>query len=249
MLNATSSHPAPLIASIPYGQYLRLKRNCSEGAHFESEARALRLRLRLRGYSNRCLKIAYLKAKNKDRSALIHDRQTPISGLRFITRFSGQHKQIRAILEKYWYLLKGDAKVSKHLKDFPEITFRRSQSLRDTLVHSHYAPKSLTKTRSRCTRPCHKCNFCCHLYASSHINLPNGRLYRPNFLVTCQLKVLYIAWFVAVVGFMLARQNTLSSTTSGTMFPWCVGRKWRRPLAVTLVFITILMIPTCIFLP
>lgn len=55
-LHTTSSHPASLmIASVPYGQYLRLKRNCSENAHFEQNAKALQTRLKQRGYSSKCL--------------------------------------------------------------------------------------------------------------------------------------------------------------------------------------------------
>lgn len=117
--DATSSHPASLIASVPYGQYLRLKRNWSENAQFEQEAKALQICLKQRGYSNKCLKNAYLKAKYQDRSNLIHGHKVSkvYTGVRTIRRFSGQHQQMRDIMQKYWYLLMGDASVSKHLKN------------------------------------------------------------------------------------------------------------------------------------
>lgn len=174
--------------NVPYGQYLRLRRNCSENAHFESEARALRERLKARGYSNKCLKRAYLRAKKSDRSQLIHGRTNPKldPGLRLITTFSGQHQQMRDLLQKHWYLLMGDPNVSKHLKDHPGITYRRSRSIRDHIVHSHYAPLSATDTKNKGTKPCHKCDFCRYIYASRNIILPNGQLYNPNFLATCQ---------------------------------------------------------------
>lgn len=127
-------------ASVPYGQYLRLRRNCSLDTDFEAEAKLLRSRFLERGYSNKCLKKAYTRAKQQDRRSLLHDPKLPKSnpGVRLITKFSGQHHQIRTILEKYWYLLTSDDMVSKHINTSPEITFKRSCSLRDNLVHSHH---------------------------------------------------------------------------------------------------------------
>lgn len=195
LLHATSSHPAPLIANVPYGQYLRLKRNCSEHFQFEQEAKALQICLRQQGYSKKCLKRPYLKAKNQDKSTLIHVKKKPKAnvGVRLITRFSGQHQQVRDILKKYWYLLMGDGNVSKHLKEFPEITYKRSRSLRDKFVHSHYAPQQAAPDERKGTRPCHKCNYCRHIYASRHILLSDGRMYKPKFLATCQsIGIVYI---------------------------------------------------------
>lgn len=125
LVHATSSHPGPLVASVPYGQYLRLRRNCSENSHFETEAKALQNRLLSRCYSRKCLKKAYLKAKYRERSFVIHSprKVKPVEGVRLITRFSGQHRQMRDLLQQHLYLLTGDPLVSKHLKQHPEITF------------------------------------------------------------------------------------------------------------------------------
>lgn len=42
ILEASSFHPKPLLASIPYGQYIRAKQNCSSDVLFEKEAAVLR---------------------------------------------------------------------------------------------------------------------------------------------------------------------------------------------------------------
>lgn len=55
MLHDTSAHPASLICSIPYGQYLWLKRNCSDIDVFETEAKCLHDRLHAKGCSKKCL--------------------------------------------------------------------------------------------------------------------------------------------------------------------------------------------------
>lgn len=132
LLHTNISHPLSMITNVLYGQYLRLRRNCNESVHFEHEAKTLIDRLRLWGYSNKCLRKAYIRAKKQDRSHLIHGQTPkPDPGLRLITRFSGQHRQVRNLLQKHWYLLMGDSNVSKHLKDHPEITYRWSRSIRD----------------------------------------------------------------------------------------------------------------------
>lgn len=123
-------------------------------------------------------KKAYLKAKNQNRSLLIHGHKVPKvnTGVRLINRFSGQHRQVRDIMQKYWYLL---------IKDYPEITYKRSWSLKDNFVHSHYAPKSAILNKAKGTRPCHKRNFCRYIHSSSHVTLPDGRQHKPKFSATC----------------------------------------------------------------
>lgn len=115
LLHANSSHPTPLITSVPYGQYLRAKRNCSDESDFEKEAKCLHLRFLNRGYSKKCLKKAYLRAKNQNRASLLHNIRSKKAnpGVRLITTYSSQHKQIRDILNKYWYLLMGDRAIMK----------------------------------------------------------------------------------------------------------------------------------------
>lgn len=56
ILHTSSSYPKALILSIPYGQYLRLRRNCSTDTQFIHEANSLRHRLFDRGYSTASLK-------------------------------------------------------------------------------------------------------------------------------------------------------------------------------------------------
>ena len=136
LLHATSSHPKSLISNIPYGQYLRIRRNCSTDSNFEYEAKLLQQRFQERGYSKKGLKKAYLRAKKQKRSSLLHDPKAPKTdpGMRLITRFSGHHQKVRSILQKYWCLLLSDNTVAKHIQDHPQITFKKSRSLRDRLV-------------------------------------------------------------------------------------------------------------------
>lgn len=71
ILRANSGQPTSLVKSIPYGQYLRLKRNCSWQKEFQFKANKLKERLIAHGYSKKILKKAYQKANDRDRKGLV----------------------------------------------------------------------------------------------------------------------------------------------------------------------------------
>lgn len=141
ILHASSFHPCALIASIPYSQYLRIRRNCLDSGVFKKEADLLRTRLLTRGYSKTCLKKAYNRACTRTRNDLLHNpssktrRENPIS---IITRFSNQQKWIKSIVQKYWHVLTMDPIIGPFVPKIPVLTFRRARSLRDQLVSSEF---------------------------------------------------------------------------------------------------------------
>lgn len=98
---------SPLVCSIPYGQYLRLQRNCSDDKKFKMEADQLYIRLSSRGYSRTCLKKAYNRVIGKQRVELLSKvTKRPMPNTTWvITTYSDQHKQIRDIMYKHWHLL------------------------------------------------------------------------------------------------------------------------------------------------
>lgn len=71
ILRADSAHPQPLVTSIPYGQYIKLKRNCSSDSEFRKESDLLRSRLLERGYNHRSLKWAFNRVVNRNRLELL----------------------------------------------------------------------------------------------------------------------------------------------------------------------------------
>ncbi|XP_069618466.1 uncharacterized protein [Ranitomeya imitator] len=79
LLHATSQHPKSTTNSIPIGQYLRIKRICSEEDQFETQAKTLRDRFRDRGYNRRAIQKGYWRAKNTPRQQLLHKNSvTPV---------------------------------------------------------------------------------------------------------------------------------------------------------------------------
>ncbi|XP_077344465.1 uncharacterized protein LOC143988608 [Lithobates pipiens] len=197
VLHATSFHPISLINSIPYSQYLRLKRNCSKNSDFNIAADDLYQRLRKRGYSHKCLKRAYNRVKPKTRTSLIFSTRRPNTNdsVRIITRYSNQHRKFKEILHKFWPLLLADPITKKHIKNFPEVTFKRVPSLKDKLVHSHFEqPKLDTREVTSGTFPCGHCDVCCYVNSHTKLKLPNGKWHSIKHRVTCQTQgVIYLA--------------------------------------------------------
>lgn len=72
VLHADSFHPTPLI---PFGQYLRLSRNCPDDNFLKEEAGKLQDILLERGYSQSCLRRAFNKAATKSRNDLLFKSQ------------------------------------------------------------------------------------------------------------------------------------------------------------------------------
>lgn len=118
ILHASSAHPRSLLDSIPYSQFLRLRRNCTLDADFHHAAYYLYSRLHQRGYSKSLLKKAFNKVVKLNKKYLIHSKRSPSvdQSVRIITQFSQQHTQMKGILTKYWPLLTADNTIKKYIK-------------------------------------------------------------------------------------------------------------------------------------
>ncbi|CAJ0961224.1 unnamed protein product [Ranitomeya imitator] len=135
-LHASSSHPQPLISSIPVGQFLRAKRICSSEENFKEQANILTTRFQERGYSNRSIKRGLKRAEKANRTELLKQRTktTHDAPVRFITTYNNGWRDMKTALTKYWPLLKIDKTLSKHLFDHPSITYKKSPNLKDQLI-------------------------------------------------------------------------------------------------------------------
>lgn len=98
------------------------------------------------------------------------------------------------ILDTHWYLLQEDPILRKYVNTYPEIVFRRTNSLRDKLVFSHYtAYKPYAPKLPLGTSRCGNCTFCPWVLPGHQVLLPNGEVYYPKFSTTCNRQgVIYL---------------------------------------------------------
>ncbi|XP_073460898.1 uncharacterized protein [Aquarana catesbeiana] len=188
LLHASSFHPKPLLTSIPYSQYLRARRNCSDDTRFKMEANALKKRLLERGYSNTCLKKAYKRALNQSRRDLLNAQKQPSKDetIRIITTYSSEHRQIKRILNKYWHLLTMDQTLAPFVPSAPTVTYRRPPSIGDKIVNSEYKTCKGDPCKVLGTYMCGGCHYCQYMDKRKNIILPNGQRFTPKHYVNCK---------------------------------------------------------------
>ncbi|XP_068115282.1 zinc finger protein 27-like [Hyperolius riggenbachi] len=199
-LHASSAHPTHTIRGIPTGQYLRARHNCSDEIAFEKEAKLLRSRFRERGYKDRWLKKAYKRAKTADRTTLLikKNKDNPSNNFtRLITRFNDQNREVDRILARHWHVLTNDKIVRDFVAPSPQVTYKRSKTLRDSVTSSHFWGK--TGPQRHCTvtgtYSCGGCVYCQYLQVGRSVVLPNGRQWNLRHFVNCNtVGVIYLLY-------------------------------------------------------
>ncbi|KAM4050243.1 uncharacterized protein ACNLHF_014747 isoform 1-T1 [Anomaloglossus baeobatrachus] len=197
LLHASSGHPKFTINAIPTGQFIRLKRICSETGVFEDRANEMRDRFRARGYSTRSIKKAYKRARSTPRDQLLlrfnpNTTRCTEPKIRFVSSFNRQWEHIRGILSKHWPVLQTEPVLRNTLPDRPLMTARRGRSLRDMLVHSHYSrPNKLPFSTGRPlvgSFPCGSCIACRHgniVRATSFTSSSGARTFDIRHYISC----------------------------------------------------------------
>lgn len=112
LLHAQSAHPKPLVRSIPYSQYLRLRK-----------LTLFEITLLARGYSRILLCKTFIGVYKLSREDLLFKVKTKSrsKSVRLLTTYNRQHSVLPQILQKHW-CIPNDSILSKYLRDVPEIT-------------------------------------------------------------------------------------------------------------------------------
>ncbi|XP_053575241.1 LOW QUALITY PROTEIN: histone-lysine N-methyltransferase, H3 lysine-36 specific [Bombina bombina] len=135
LLHSTSAHAPGTMRSLPTGEFLRLRRNCSEAQTFELRALDLEERLLKRGYSKRSIKKAKQRARLTPRQNLLHKRQKKTNSQipRLILTHNTQTPQIINIIKKHWNILMTDPLLKTTLGPSPSFGFRRTKNIKDII--------------------------------------------------------------------------------------------------------------------
>ncbi|XP_075706647.1 uncharacterized protein LOC142741141 [Rhinoderma darwinii] len=144
LLHASSFHPSHVIRAIPTGQFLRARRVCDSDSNFERESQCLRTRFIQRGYPKKDIEKGYHRACHSNRNNLLtqQKRKNTDDIVRLITPYNSQWMEIRNIVTRFWPILLTDPDLKKHLPPKPQLTAKRSKTLGDHLVRSHYSAPS-----------------------------------------------------------------------------------------------------------
>ena len=208
----SSEHPRHLLKGIPYSQFLRVKRICSDQGDFVKNAYMLAGHFVRRGYPIALVTKALERAEKLERSDLL-DKQLLSSNNQMalkpqgtktfycITTHNPKNPPIREVITTNWEIL-GKTKTTRPLLD-SNIVFglRRNKNLSDQLVRASTSQKDEQRSPLAETRPCNKiekCRYCpllnttgkfiCKTNGKTYINKTKINCHSSNiiYLITCR---------------------------------------------------------------
>ena len=205
-LHRNSCHPRQVFTSLPYGEFLRVRRNCSDNASFDLYAARLKQAFCNRGYDPQEFQTALDKARNQDRTQLLskglptdilplvseeetNDEAEPSTpGPSFLVLTHHPENQVfRQIISNNWDLL-GASDTTRYLYDAGfKIGSGRNRRLRDILVHSSIPlPHKRGKQGKRINEcPETTCIFCDSIDKSGHIHSHTTK-HESKYNICCQ---------------------------------------------------------------
>ena len=134
----SSSHPDHTKQSIPFSQFLRLRRLCSEDEDFLSKSLEMRV-FCPSGYPISLLDTAFSKASQILRSETLSKSVTYVTDHNrtpLVITFHPFNFKVRDVIRKNFHILKNDPETSSIFSNNPLVSFRHSKNIRETLVHS-----------------------------------------------------------------------------------------------------------------
>ena len=190
-LRYDSCHPKHCTKSLPYSQFLRIRRICSKTSDFEKHSKSMKDHFSKRGYPPKDLEIAYNKAKNQDRMLLMNPANKPNSEpeknrIFAISTYHPTTRSFKDTIQQNWDFLSRH-KTTRQIHE-SKITFgyRRPKNIREYLVRAKIPTKNRKppKPTPKCSKT--NCQYCTKLNKSGNIIDPfSKRSYNTIRNATC----------------------------------------------------------------
>jgi len=136
----SSAHPQRCKDSIPYSQFLRIRRLCSRIMDFETHVFLLSEHFLRRQYPEDLILDAAVLARRLDRGTLLEQERKNNNqenkDVFLITTFHPNDNSLREIVKKNWDILGQSAHTEYLFKKKLVVGYRRPKNLRDNLVHA-----------------------------------------------------------------------------------------------------------------
>ena len=189
-LHYKSSHPKHQKESIPFSQYLRMKRNNSTDEGAKQSIDKLEQAFHQRGYPKITLDRSKTAVEPTTQLDLLNnpipDQKKTNDKIIFVTTYHPGAPAIKKSIMKYSRILNQHPHTN-HLVDSSFITaFRRPSNLRDILVHSRYKPMDIQPPKGtyRCNKNCHSCQHILEL--PTYTNTDGTKTFSTKSHITCE---------------------------------------------------------------
>lgn len=108
ILHYRSWHPQSLKDNLPYGQLLRMRRNCTSIIEYDDHAESFCKEMQTRGYPKKLLKHSFKRARFTPREVLLEQKlQKPVEQLVCVTTYGAHSNKFKKVILKNWHLLEG----------------------------------------------------------------------------------------------------------------------------------------------
>jgi peptide-methionine (R)-S-oxide reductase len=200
----SSSHPKHLLRSLPYSQFLRIRRICNHIDDYDKNAAIIGNHFTRRGYPDTLIMEAMIKARRMDRASLLKPKPATQSGQSFndlfvVTNFNPDCSALKDIVQENWSLLGRTNTTDTVYNKNPVYGYRRNKNLKDILVHAKIVPEPTsthTITQRKVDRLCKSktCRYCprldktgkvCNSHQSIEFNTKTNITCNSNNLIYC----------------------------------------------------------------
>ena len=193
-LEFNSCHPPQNKNSIPYSQFLRIRRNCTEWEDFLQNGLKLSAYFSIRGYPIELVTKAFLDTNRLTRNEILVEKSNSVMDdtdkkLFLILDFNPSLPPIKEWLLELWPILYKSSGTRKLVDVQPIIGYRRPKNLQDILVTSDLPEIKWLAGRNRISIPrCNRsaCRHCPVLDRTGWIRSHStGRKYRTQTRISC----------------------------------------------------------------
>ena len=152
-----SNHPPACKRSIPFSQFLRLRRLCSDDDDFHAKALEMKSFFLSRDYPSSLIDNALLRASNVNRDTLLHrDSRSSNHRISLVLTYHHSVSSIPHAIHNNWHHLSEDDEIGNRFSFIEPVTaYRRGRNLKDLLMYNDLhevstPPGTFTCGRSRC---------------------------------------------------------------------------------------------------
>ena len=150
-LHYNAYHPLQQKNNIPYGQYLRVKKICSNTKEAEEATLDVKNKFIKRGYPESILDKQLKKSEDTKREELLQEKpKNRDNKIPFVATFNKTLPNIRQTFDRHWHLLLTNPMIAQNFTNKPILAFRRNKNLRDLIGQTHLAAnKKIIKSKKK----------------------------------------------------------------------------------------------------
>ena len=180
----TSSHPTHCRNAIPFSQFLRLRRICSDDGDYDIKSAEMASFFDYRGFPKNLITTSRQRAKGISRERALRKSNREHSTQRsekvpLVLNFHPRNQEVKKILLTNFRILREDPTTAHIFNNQPLCVHRRETNLRDILVHSTLASRPEQDQAPPGTFPCNRprCRTCNYTAKTDTITSTGGSVH------------------------------------------------------------------------